>query len=274
MFVGLFYLPVLPTGAFLTFCHCFFSCMADRIGLVYQWKKLPQSGAGCLFKVLSTHVAFAIITHLYMAMVFYSGWSYDFTCAVDPDDICNGHSCSAQNSRWYGCEKQQLQWIMNVQPWMSVDQKATVTFYKVVFIVVLVLGSFATIWVSKNTLLGLFVSTAHYEAQGNRKTGKAWSSITSIHLYIPKFENYSIEEFPLVACDLSKFSESHVPWMCDFENYSIYSDAQEMVKKFSLMNHEIFSTCTQYIDDREATLSSIVTKSTHNKDKKGNKAIV
>jgi hypothetical protein len=45
MFVGLFYLPLLPTGALLAFLHCSLSCLADRVGLTRQWKPIAPSGA-------------------------------------------------------------------------------------------------------------------------------------------------------------------------------------------------------------------------------------
>ena len=81
-FVGLFYLPILPTGAFLAFCHCALSSLADRYGLLRNWRSLPPTGATVLFKALSTHVAGSIIAHLLMAGVFYSEWSYDSVCVA------------------------------------------------------------------------------------------------------------------------------------------------------------------------------------------------
>jgi hypothetical protein len=255
MFVGLFYLPVLPTGAFLAFFHCFFSCIADRVGLIYQWKKLPPAGAGTLFKVLTTHVGFAILTHLYMAMVFFSGWSYDSTCAIDPNSICDAVRCDASNSLWYNCNKHQLGALMTTLPYMSDAQVYTVTLYKVSFVVLITVGLFVSVWASRKTIRGLFVSTATHE--GVHDNGRAWSTISSIHLYIPSFDLPRLD-FPLVACDHSKFSSSHVSWMCKLDDYSLFKDAQEDVASKKLQNRTLFDSCTQYIED--ATMVAIVKK--------------
>jgi hypothetical protein len=266
MFVGLFYLPLLPTGAFLAFLHCALSCLADRIGLVHQWKPMPPAGAKTLFNVLSTHVAVAILTHFYMAGYFYSGWSYDGTCAVDANNVAHytgglavmspapgssdsaGGAPASANDAYYQCDRQQeATAISKPLPWMSDVQADTVLVYQVVFIAAIVGGAIAVAVTAKKVMRALFVSSASFDGDDQ---GVSFYDAPGVHLYVPKYD-VEILKYPLVACNIESVNEEYISWNseeCAVADYSIYRDVQQLVKECGIDPREtqLFSTCTQY----------------------------
>lgn len=244
MFVGLFYLPLIPTGALLAFLHCFLACLADRHGLLRNWKPLPPSGAKTLFRVLSTHVAIAMVTHLYMGMVFFSGWTYDSACAALPNDM--DHSSGSSNPLaqvFFMCNKHQDGLLKDTQSWMSDEQAATVLLYKVVFVVAFIFGVVLFIVLSRDGIKSLFVSTAKFT---DKDQGIEWRNVPEINMYVPKFE-VPVFKFPLVVCDMATFGSSHVPWQCEFEKNSLFADAKDLLGEEN--GSRLFSTCTEYGED-------------------------
>jgi hypothetical protein len=236
MFVGLFYLPLLPTGAGLAFLHCALSCVADRAGLTHQWKPIAPSGAKTLFRVLSGHVAFAIITHLYMAMFFFSGWTYDSACPADPGAI--------GGSLFYTCDKHQEDLLKATAAWMSDEQAATVLLYKWTFVIALVGGIAVFMVLSRDGIKSLFVSTVRFD---DADQNIPWSTVDAIHLFVPKCE-LAVFPSPLLACDSSALSNVNMSWDDDdIASNSVYNDAQELVRQLQVdpQAGRIWSTVTQ-----------------------------
>jgi hypothetical protein len=78
--------------------------------------------------------------------------------------------------------------------------------------------------------------------------GIKWSKVDGIHCYVPKFELPQLQ-YPLIACDTKTFDTNHISWHCQFDNYSLHVDAQEIIKQMKLNpeHQRLFSTVTQYV---------------------------
>jgi hypothetical protein len=288
MFVGLFYLPLLPTGAFLAFFHCALSCLADRIGLIHQWARMPPAGAKTLFRVLSIHVGVAILTHLYMGSYFYSGWSFDSSCAVNKASVAH-YTGVSPSSLFYECDRGQLHQFINApQTWMNDSQYSTVLMYQVsgrtqcsswyrsililtclfhflrlnpnhqvVFIAAIVLVLLAGAIIGKKVIQGLFVSSFSIIGEDQ---GISFYDAPGIHLYVPKYD-VPILKFPLVACDLRAIDEDYIEWNspeCEIAKYSLYKDVQPLVKELGVdaKSQQLWSICTQYKKTKEGQKQS------------------
>jgi hypothetical protein len=49
MFCGIFFLPLLPTGAFFGMMGCLLGFLADKSGLLRRWRWMPMSNGSQLF---------------------------------------------------------------------------------------------------------------------------------------------------------------------------------------------------------------------------------
>jgi hypothetical protein len=237
MFVGLFYLPLLPAGALFGFVHCALANVADRVGLTHQWKPIPPSGGKTLFRILSTHVACAIITHGYMGVYFFSGWSYDETCPAEASGMDNGQY-------YYTCNKQQAALFNTNPPWMREEQAATVLLYQATCALALVGGSILFVVLGKDRIASLFVPTIHF---GDEDQKVPWSTVDSIGLYVPSCE-FAPFPAPLLACDSSQISTNRMPWKRgDTSFYCVYDGAQEVAQRLQIdITHgRVLSTVTQ-----------------------------
>jgi hypothetical protein len=245
IFCGLFYLPVLPTGALLACMHCTLCSLVDRWGLLRSWRPLTPTDGGFLFKILAAHVGFAIITHLFMGMRFYASWTYDSACAIDPSASFSSVRGSPEAS-FYVCDKQPRDLLVYVQPWMSPAQLQLVLLYKYTFASIVGAILLCILLGSKRAIKSLFVPNLSFVG---KMQDTPWAEVPGISAYIPQYK-LPLLNHQLLACDTTTFDESHITWQTDLyhDHGNLFLDAAPIVAELEL-THQIFSTCTQYTPD-------------------------
>ena len=86
-----------------------------------------------------------------------------------------------------------------------------------------------------------------------------WAEVPGIGAYIPQYRLPLLDEI-YSACDPSTFNQSHVTWQkpqnsatgeAPMDHGNLFLDAAPVVKELKL-THPIFSTCKQYIPDRQS----------------------
>jgi hypothetical protein len=250
-FVGLFYLPVLPTGALLASAACAMAVLADRYGLLYKWRSMPQSKGQAIFETLSGHLALSMLMHILVASRWYFGWTYDSVCATHPSRLLPGGNYTAAATaavQFYVCDRSGAGALAEPAAWMPAEQQHLVLFYRAVFLTVCAAGGAVALFAAKGVIYSLFVVT--YEANVAKNT-LPWSKVDGVKLYVPQVTTKALR-YPLIACDRTMFDESHIPWRCrDVERWDVFKEATTDFADLLAGRDvkRVFGTCKVYVLD-------------------------
>jgi hypothetical protein len=90
IFVGAYFLPIMPTGMLLTSFGLLFRYYVDKHSLLHRWERQAEMGPGML-ATSCWHMMIACICAVCMSHRYYSRWPFDTVCR--PSGYGTAYSC-------------------------------------------------------------------------------------------------------------------------------------------------------------------------------------
>lgn len=84
IFVSMVYALLTPAGMFIASAACFLTFFLDRFMLLRRWRPAPMLDA-CLAARFRQQVMFAVSVHMYISLIFITGWPFDSANLTSPE---------------------------------------------------------------------------------------------------------------------------------------------------------------------------------------------
>jgi hypothetical protein len=219
-FLALLYISINPSGIFLASIAFAGSYWADKYLLLRRWKSPDPVNAEIVF-FSNFLLKCVIVLSVLFTSYFYSNWSYDNVCAVEPTCWSNattrGNNCivpdnlRAPGGTFITCPKKLGSFIWpEPQAYMTAPQVETLKFCRLVSVVVLcffflfsivepLAKAFRVLFVRKHTNHAA-PSPTHYSEIIDDKTEE-------IDAYVPNYYDTDVMARPIIMCDLNFLDE-------------------------------------------------------------------
>ena len=258
LFLGIFYVAVLPSGFFFTLIAFFRQYWSAKHGLFRRWNRVSDFDTS-LLPVACGQTFLAILFGGLMSARFYAGWPFDDVCSLGSDP----------KNALYLCDKKARSWFMiETHDWMSHDQRELVLVFNFACLIFSVaLGGWWLVTGGKHSFLALcagsykpvsgscqrfsrILTWLFVVVQVGKDQGQPYTRVNEIQAYIP-FVEAPLLQMPLIVADREYFNDEYLQCQCNYDAQDVFREVKDqMVSRGADTSparmSELFSQCKFY----------------------------